>query len=155
MNDRDTTATRPRHSNTGALSSKRHPGILRLEAGHYLEMSTYNVTKAGVLALSETLAAELAGTGVNVTALCPTVVPTNIVQDGKLPEKRREFARSAMTRLALTTADKVARQTLDALDRGELYMLPQIDGRMAWRFKRLMPRLYTRIVGETYHLLAD
>ena len=119
------------------------------------EMSTYNVTKAGVLALSETLAAELAGTDVNVTALCPTVVPTNIVQDGKLPEKRREFARSAMTRFALTTADKVARQTLDALDRGELYMLPQIDGRMAWRFKRLMPRLYTRIVGETYHLLAD
>ena len=119
------------------------------------EMSTYNVTKAGVLALSETLAAELAGTGVNVTALCPTVVPTNIVEDGKLPEKRREFARSAMTRFALTTADKVARQTLDALDRGELYMLPQIDGRMAWRFKRLMPQLYTRIVGETYQLLAD
>ena len=119
------------------------------------EMSTYNVTKAGVLALSETLAAELAGTGVNVTALCPTVVPTNIVEDGKLPEKRREFARSAMARFALTTADKVAKQTLDALDRGELYMLPQIDGRMAWRFKRLMPRLYTRIAGETYRLLAD
>ena len=36
------------------------------------EMSTYNVTKAGVLALSETLAAELTGTGVRVTALCPT-----------------------------------------------------------------------------------
>lgn len=119
------------------------------------EMSTYNVTKAGVLALSETLAAELAGTGVKVTALCPTVVPTNIVNDGKLPEKRREFARSAMTRFALTTADKVARQTLDALDRGELYMLPQIDGRMAWRFKRLMPRLYARTVGETYRLLAN
>ena len=49
----------------------------------------------------------------------------------------------------------VAKQTLDALDRGELYMLPQIDGRMAWRFKRLMPRLYTRIAGETYRLLAD
>ncbi|HCT40583.1 MAG: SDR family NAD(P)-dependent oxidoreductase [Sterolibacterium sp.] len=119
------------------------------------EMSTYNVTKAGVLALSETLAAELTGTGVRVTALCPTVVPTNIVNDGKLPEKRREFARSAMTRFALTTADKVARQTLDALDRGELYMLPQIDGRLAWRFKRLMPRLYARTVGEAYRLLAN
>ena len=119
------------------------------------EMSTYNVTKAGVLALSETLAAELAGTGVKVTSLCPTVVPTNIVNDGKLPERRREFARSAMTRFALTTADKVARQTLDALDRGELYVLPQIDGRLAWRFKRLMPRLYARTVGETYRLLAN
>ncbi len=119
------------------------------------EMSTYNVTKAGVLALSETLAAELVGTGVRVTALCPTVVPTNIVNDGKLPERRREFARSAMTRFALTTADKVARQTLDALDRGELYVLPQIDGRLAWRFKRLMPRLYARTVGETYRLLAN
>jgi short-subunit dehydrogenase len=83
------------------------------------------------------------------------VVPTNIVNDGKLPEKRREFARSAMTRFALTTADKVARQTLDALDRGELYMLPQIDGRLAWRFKRLMPRLYARTVGEAYRLLAN
>ncbi|MDI1302526.1 MAG: SDR family NAD(P)-dependent oxidoreductase [bacterium] len=119
------------------------------------EMSTYNVTKAGVLALSETLAAELVGTGVRVTALCPTVVPTNIVNDGKLPAKRREFARSAMTRFSLTTADKVARQTLDALDRGELYMLPQIDGRLAWRFKRLMPRLYVRTVGEAYRLLAN
>ena len=119
------------------------------------EMSTYNVTKAGVLALSETLAAELTGTGVRVTALCPTVVPTNIVNDGKLPAKRREFARSAMTRFSLTTADKVARQTLDALDRGELYMLPQIDGRLAWRFKRLMPRLYVRTVGEAYRLLAN
>jgi short-subunit dehydrogenase len=119
------------------------------------EMTTYNVTKAGVLALSETLAAELAGTGVKVTALCPTVVPTNIVNDGRLPEKRRDFARSAMTRFALTNADRVARQTLDALDRGDLYMLPQIDGRIAWRIKRLMPRLYARAVGETYRFLVD
>ena len=90
-----------------------------------------------------------------VTALCPTVVPTNIVNDGRLPEKRRDFARSAMTRFALTNADRVARQTLDALDRGELYMVPQIDGRIAWRIKRLMPRLYARAVGETYRFLVD
>jgi hypothetical protein len=34
-------------------------------------------------------------------------------------------------------------------------MLPQIDGRIAWRLKRLAPRLYARAVGETYRLLAD
>ena len=142
-----------------ALRDLGYGGIINVASaaafGAAPEMTTYNVTKAGVLALSETLAAELAGTGVHVTALCPTVVPTNIVEDGRLPERRRDFARSAMTRFALTNADRVARQTLDALDRGDLYMLPQIDGRIAWRLKRLAPRLYARAVGETYRLLAD
>ena len=119
------------------------------------EMTAYNVTKAGVLALSETLSSELAGTGVQVTALCPTVVPTNIVENGRLPERRRDFARSAMTRYALTNADQVARQTLNALDRGDMYMLPQIDGRIAWRLKRLTPRLYARAIGGVYRILAD
>jgi len=141
------------------LKSLGYGGIINVASaaafGAAPEMTAYNVTKAGVLSLSETLAAELAGTGVKVTALCPTVVPTNIVNDGRLPEKRRDFARSAMTRFALTNADRVARQTLDALDRGELYMVPQIDGRIAWRIKRLMPRLYARAVGETYRFLVD
>ena len=119
------------------------------------EMTAYNVTKAGVLALSETLSSELAGTGVQVTALCPTVVPTNIVENGRLPERRRDFARSAMTRYALTNADQVARQALNALDRGDMYMLPQIDGRIAWRLKRLTPRLYARAIGGVYRILAD
>ncbi|OBG90292.1 short-chain dehydrogenase, partial [Mycobacterium sp. E136] len=45
-------------------------------------MAAYNVSKAGVLSLSETLAAELSGTGVTVTALCPTFVKTNIINSG-------------------------------------------------------------------------
>ncbi|MDT5329984.1 MAG: hypothetical protein QOF31_1281, partial [Mycobacterium sp.] len=47
-------------------------------------MAAYNVSKAGVLSLSETLAAELSGTGVNVTVLCPTFVKTNIVESGRI-----------------------------------------------------------------------
>lgn len=119
------------------------------------EMSTYNVTKAGVMSLSETLHAELTGTGVNVTVLCPTVVPTNIVNDGKLPERRSDFARDAMTRFALTDSDTVARKTLDALDKNQLYVLPQVDGRIAWYLKRFAPRLYARGIGEAYRLIAD
>lgn len=118
------------------------------------EMSTYNVTKAGVMSLSETLSSELTGTGVKVTVLCPTVVPTNIVNDGKLPSYRAEFAKSAMTKFALTDSDEVARKTLDALDKGQLYMLPQIDGRIAWMFKRIAPRIYARSLGEAYRLVA-
>ncbi len=48
-------------------------------------MAAYNVSKAGVLSLSETLAAELSGTGVHVTVLCPTFVKTNIIVSGGKP----------------------------------------------------------------------
>ena len=118
-------------------------------------MSTYNVTKAGVMSLSETLHAELTGTGVNVTVLCPTVVPTNIANDGRLPERRSDFAKEAMTRFALMDSDTVARKTLDAMDRNQLYILPQVDGRIAWYIKRLAPRLYAKGLGEAYRLIAD
>lgn len=118
------------------------------------EMTTYNVTKAGVLSLTETLYAELTGTGVAVTALCPTVVPTNIVRDGKLPARRREFANRAMSSFALTDSDSVAKTTLDGLDRGRLYVLPQLDGRIVWLMKRTVPRLYAKAMGEVYRLSA-
>ena len=48
-------------------------------------MAAYNVSKAGVLSLSETLAAELSrAPACNVTVLCPTFVKTNIVEAGRI-----------------------------------------------------------------------
>ena len=119
------------------------------------EMSAYNVTKSAVLSLSETLAAELTGTGVHVSALCPTVVPTNMLDKARLPESRSGLASAAMRNWTFATSDQVARQTLDALDRKQLYVVPQFDGRIMWRFKRYAPRLYARTLGEVYRLAAD
>lgn len=42
-------------------------------------LATYAATKAYVLSLSESLAEELSGTGVSVTALCPGITATNMV----------------------------------------------------------------------------
>ena len=108
-------------------------------------MGPYNVSKAAVLALSETLAAEFGGTGVHVTALCPTFVKTNIARDARTPDHARELASRAMTRG--WPAEKVARQALDGLDRNQLYVLPQADARAIWRAKRLLPGLYARGAG--------
>ena len=41
----------------------------------------------------------------------------------------------------------MARTTLDALDRNQLYVLPQLDARTIWRMKRLVPGTYTRGAG--------
>jgi NAD(P)-dependent dehydrogenase (short-subunit alcohol dehydrogenase family) len=109
-------------------------------------MGPYNVTKAAVLALTETLAAELAGSGVRVSALCPTFVKTNIVRDGRIEPGATRLATRLMSWTGVD-AGRVARQALDALDRGQLYMLPQLDARMIWRLKRWMPESYGRGAG--------
>ena len=109
-------------------------------------MAAYNVSKAGVLSLSETLAAELAGSGVNVSVLCPTFVKTNIVANGRINE-RSSAAANTLMRLTGMSPAKVARICLDTHDRGGLYVLPQLDAKIGWQLKRTVPGLYTRAVG--------
>jgi NAD(P)-dependent dehydrogenase (short-subunit alcohol dehydrogenase family) len=109
-------------------------------------MAAYNVSKAGVLSLSETLSAELSGTGVNVTVLCPTFVKTNIVDSGRITDKSTQMADRLM-RWTGFSAERVARGCLDTLDRGGLYCMPQPDARIGWGIKRFTPTVYTRAAG--------
>jgi NAD(P)-dependent dehydrogenase (short-subunit alcohol dehydrogenase family) len=109
-------------------------------------MAAYNVSKAGVLSLSETLAAEMSGTGVHVTVLCPTFVKTNIVDSGRISEKSTQMADRLM-RWTGFPPGRVARTCLDTLDRGGLYCMPQPDARIGWGIKRFTPTVYTRAAG--------
>jgi NAD(P)-dependent dehydrogenase (short-subunit alcohol dehydrogenase family) len=109
-------------------------------------MAAYNVSKAGVLSLSETLAAELSGTGVHVTALCPTFVKTNIVKSARITDRSTQWAGRLM-RWTGFSPDRVARTCLDTLDRGGLYCMPQPDARIGWGIKRFTPTVYTRAAG--------
>ena len=109
-------------------------------------MAAYNVSKAGVLSLSETLAAELSGSAVNVTVLCPTFVKTNIVESGRIPDETTQIATRIM-RWTGFSPTKVARICLDAHDRGELYCMPQLEAKIGWNVKRLVPGTYTRGMG--------
>jgi NAD(P)-dependent dehydrogenase (short-subunit alcohol dehydrogenase family) len=113
-------------------------------------MAAYNVSKAGTLSLSETLAAELAGTGVNVTVLCPTFVKTNILKtapdSAAISQQSAQLADHLM-RWTGFSAERVARMCLDTLDRGGLYCMPQPEARLGWGIKRFTPTAYTRAVG--------
>jgi NAD(P)-dependent dehydrogenase (short-subunit alcohol dehydrogenase family) len=112
------------------------------------KMAAYNVTKAGVIALSETLCAEVAGDNVRVTVLCPAFFRTNLLETMRVsgPEFRTlaaaAFANSTMT------AEQVAAAALRAVDRGRLYCLPMREGRMVWRLKRLVPQRFVRLVAS-------
>jgi short-subunit dehydrogenase len=113
------------------------------------EMAPYNTTKAAVIALSETLAAELSGANIGVTVLCPTFITTGIFDAGRMSEQSREAGRRMAAR-SKYSADDAARDTIAALERGELYVFPQRDAKWVWRLKRLAPRAYGSLVGLAY-----
>jgi NAD(P)-dependent dehydrogenase (short-subunit alcohol dehydrogenase family) len=112
------------------------------------EMAPYNMTKAAVVALSETLAAELHGTGVGVTALCPTFFQTNILASSRLSATAPGLDGVVSKRMtdSKLQADGVARAALDGCDRGQLYVVPMSDGRWGWRMKRLSPERFHKVM---------
>ena len=95
------------------------------------DLGPYNVTKAGVVALAESLRKDLRGTGIGVSVLCPMRVVTNIDQSARNRPAELgsggEAATYADEDLAalqgrtLTTAP-VAELVLDALRRNQLYI---------------------------------
>ena len=118
------------------------------------KMAPYNVSKAAALALSETLSAELAGSGVHVTALCPTWVKTNIATQGRISGPSAAMAGKMMSLFGFTP-ERVAAETLKALDSHQLYVLPQLDARMIWRSKRWTPSLYATGAGLLHRLAGN
>jgi NAD(P)-dependent dehydrogenase (short-subunit alcohol dehydrogenase family) len=117
-------------------------------------MGPYNVSKAAVMSLSETMAAELSGSGVAVTVLCPTFVRTNVAEDGRITAASKQLAETLM-RWTGFTPEQVARTTLDANDRGRLYVVPQLDAQLIWHLKRHFPALYTHALGVLNHFLPQ
>lgn len=119
------------------------------------EMTAYNVTKSSVLALSETLASELRASNIRVNVLCPTLVPTNIMKNGRLPSRYSGMADKLLMQHAFTTSDAVAAKTLNQLDAGKLYTIPQPDAKLFWWLKRASPSLYVKLLGLGYPIFSN
>lgn len=101
-------------------------------------MGPYNVTKAGVIALSETLFAELGPSNVHVAALCPTFLRTNIHKSARAFGGGTGEKTDKLVTQAKWSAEDVARVAIDELLAGRLYIIPQADGRVLWRAKRAL-----------------
>jgi NAD(P)-dependent dehydrogenase (short-subunit alcohol dehydrogenase family) len=112
------------------------------------QMGAYNATKAAVIALSETLHAELRAKSIAVTVLCPSFTRTNLLDasTGAATDSTMSAARKLM-RLMGQTPRQVAEIVLEASRAGKLYAVPAVHARMAWRAKRLMPQGFTRALG--------
>lgn len=107
-------------------------------------MGPYNVTKSGVVALSETLRSELSGTGVGVSLVCPSFFPTHLAESSRGDVVVRGKVQHLMDSGEMT-AERVAQVVLEAVAGGRFYILPQRDARFFWRMKRLSPLLDPKV----------
>jgi NADP-dependent 3-hydroxy acid dehydrogenase YdfG len=109
-------------------------------------IASYGTAKAGVVALSEMLRAELAPAGVAVSVLCPAFVKTQLTEtmrapdDGYAERVQRWMAKSGVG------ADDVAAVVLDAVRKPKFMLLTHRDTRWMYRLKRFFPELYFKLL---------
>ncbi|QQP97062.1 SDR family oxidoreductase [Lysobacter enzymogenes] len=99
----------------------------------------YNATKAAVVALSETLKAELEPDGVRVSVACPAFFRTNLGESLRTRDPR--YARWMKKLVADSTidADSIAARIRAGVARGEFRILTHPSAKRFWMLKRLLP----------------
>jgi NAD(P)-dependent dehydrogenase (short-subunit alcohol dehydrogenase family) len=106
---------------------------------------TYGVAKAGVVALSEQLRAEVEARGVRVSVVCPSFFRTNLMDEALGNERVKALALRMMD-TSPDTLDSVADAVLADVDAGRFLILPTKREPMRWRLKRWFPQAYFRML---------
>jgi len=106
-------------------------------------LATYAATKAYVLSLTESLSEELKGTGVSITALCPGITATHMLDSARQASK-------ALTKLpgfVVGSAEAVADESFAACVRGEVIRVPGALNLAAILAARATPKWLLRRVS--------
>ncbi|MBL8351271.1 MAG: SDR family NAD(P)-dependent oxidoreductase [Burkholderiaceae bacterium] len=107
-------------------------------------LATYAATKAYVLSLTESLSEELQGSGVTVTALCPGITATRMLERASAASP--ELA--GLPALVVGSADDVAAEGFDACMKGEVIRVPGLINRAGVVAGRAAPKwLLRRLSG--------
>lgn len=131
---------------------------LNPRGGHILNISSiagyasfpfsaaYNVSKAGVLSLSETLHAELAQHDIGVTAVCPGFFPSTLLAKGRTARVELLRAGEELMQHSGYTAEDVAEQAVRAIGKRRLYVVTSPKARTIWRIKRWTPGIFASLL---------
>lgn len=111
---------------------------------HTSGMSAYNTSKAAVVALSETLCAELEGTGIKVSVLCPAFFKTNLTRNMRTTHKDSIKVANHLMKKSSVTSDDIAEKVFNDSLAGKFYILTHLRENMLWRLKRFFPHFYMK-----------
>ncbi len=103
-------------------------------------MSAYNVSKAGVYSLSETLYHELKPSNIHVSVVTPTFFKSNVMQSSKGSPEFKVFAEKQM-KYSKTTAYELAEISLNEASKGKFKIIHPADARRNHFLKKWFPKL--------------
>jgi len=106
-------------------------------------LATYAATKAYVLSLTESLSEELKGTGVSITALCPGITATSMLDAAQQTSKEL----TKLPGFIVGSAEAVAEEGFDACVRGEVIRVPGALNLAAILAARATPKWLLRRVS--------
>jgi uncharacterized protein len=132
------------------MIAKRRGGILNVSSSAgFVPMpgsAVYAATKAYVTSFSESLRAELHGTGVSICALCPGPVRTEFQQVAKRPDGRPEIG----PEFVLVPVEQVVRDAIKGLESDRPIVIPGFAMKLAILLARLMPMPLLRLLLRRY-----
>lgn len=113
-------------------------------------MAAYNVAKAGVLALSETLRIEWHQYRVGFTVVCPSFFTSGLVEAGRFhTDSQRDYTQREMNEAGFT-ADDVACAALRAMDRKRFYVVLPLKAKLFWWLKRFIPNIFMKEITRRF-----
>lgn len=108
--------------------------------------SGYNVSKSGVISLSETLRIELVKKNIGVSVVAPSFFKSGLADRlYTTDEKYRKLANAVFEQTPFT-AEKVAGYVFKRIMKNKFHIIPQWDARLMWRVKRFCPELYLKLM---------
>jgi uncharacterized protein len=130
-------------SHAGALSMKdRGRGaIINVSSiAGFVPMGTYSAAKAWVTSFTETLAHELAGSGVTATALCPGFTHTEM-------HERADVDVSRVPGVMWLEADRLVRDALEDVRAGKVISIPGARYKVIAGVAQMAPRTLVRALS--------
>ncbi|OUS25481.1 hypothetical protein A9Q99_21405 [Gammaproteobacteria bacterium 45_16_T64] len=132
------------------------PGFIENDFGRILNVSSitgfqptpfiaiYGATKAFVLSFTEALSIELQGTGVKVTALCPGVTDTGMIQS----VNQEHSDKISIPKFITGDPKNVAKSGVNASFSGKVIEVPGIGNKMAVNAAQIPPKWIYRKVSS-------
>ena len=112
-------------------------------------MSMYNVTKAGVISLMESIHGEVSAFNVSASVVCPTFFRSNIMQYNRGDKTATSIGQTIIDR-ARFSPDEIAKYILTQAGNGQFYILHPWQARMVFNVKRFFPRFFLRYKAKQF-----